>query len=47
MPRRFSGVRDAEEAGVAIIHQELNLVPELSVADNIFLGREPLIGGDR
>ncbi|WFU43255.1 sugar ABC transporter ATP-binding protein [Bradyrhizobium sp. CB82] len=41
----FSGVRDAEEAGVAIIHQELNLVPELSVADNIFLGREPLIGG--
>src|SRR5262249_38909746 len=41
----FSGVRDAEEAGIAIIHQELNLVPELSVADNIFLGREPLIGG--
>lgn len=42
---RFGGVRDAEEAGVAIIHQELNLVPELSVADNIFLGREPLIAG--
>jgi ribose transport system ATP-binding protein len=41
----FSGVRDAEAAGVAIIHQELNLVPELSVADNILLGREPLIGG--
>ncbi|MGY4284664.1 ribose transport system ATP-binding protein [Bradyrhizobium sp. LM2.7] len=41
----FAGVRDAEEAGVAIIHQELNLVPELSIADNIFLGREPLIGG--
>lgn len=41
----FGGVRDAEEAGVAIIHQELNLVPELSIADNIFLGREPLIGG--
>jgi ribose transport system ATP-binding protein len=41
----FAGVRDAEEAGVAIIHQELNLVPELSMADNIFLGREPLIGG--
>ena len=35
-------MRDAEGAGVAIIHQELNLVPELSVADNIFLGREPL-----
>jgi ribose transport system ATP-binding protein len=41
----FAGVRDAEEAGVAIIHQELNLVPELSVVDNIFLGREPLIAG--
>ncbi|MBN9236625.1 MULTISPECIES: sugar ABC transporter ATP-binding protein [Phyllobacteriaceae] len=44
-PVRFSGVRDAEDAGIAIIHQELNLVPELSVAENIFLGREKLIGG--
>jgi ribose transport system ATP-binding protein len=42
---RFAGVRDAERAGIAIIHQELNLVPQLSVAENIFLGREPLIGG--
>jgi ribose transport system ATP-binding protein len=42
---RFSGVQDAERAGVAIIHQELNLVPELTAADNIFLGREPLIAG--
>ena len=42
---RFSGVRDAEDAGIAIIHQELNLVPELTVAENIFLGREKLIGG--
>jgi ribose transport system ATP-binding protein len=41
----FNGVRDAELAGVAMIHQELNLVPELSVAENIFLGREPLIAG--
>jgi len=38
-PVRFSGVQDAERAGVAIIHQELNLVPELTAADNIFLGR--------
>ncbi len=45
VPVQFEGVRDAEAAGVAIIHQELNLVPELSVADNIFLGREPLIAG--
>ncbi|WP_292222261.1 sugar ABC transporter ATP-binding protein [Mesorhizobium sp.] len=44
-PIRFAGVRDAEHAGIAIIHQELNLVPELSVADNIFLGREKLIAG--
>ncbi len=44
-PVRFASVRDAEAAGIAIIHQELNLVPELSVADNIFLGREPLIAG--
>jgi ribose transport system ATP-binding protein len=42
---QFAGVRDAERAGIAIIHQELNLVPELPVADNIFLGREPLIAG--
>jgi len=42
---QFAGVREAERAGIAIIHQELNLVPELPVADNIFLGREPLIAG--
>ncbi len=42
---RFAGVRDAERAGVAIIHQELNLVPELSVAANVFLGREPRRAG--
>ncbi|MFO0951043.1 MAG: sugar ABC transporter ATP-binding protein [Isosphaeraceae bacterium] len=36
----FSGPRDAESAGVRIIYQELNLVPDLSVAANIFLGRE-------
>jgi ABC-type sugar transport system ATPase subunit len=37
---QFSGTRDAEAAGVSIIHQELNLVEQLSVAANIFLGRE-------
>ncbi len=31
----------ARELGIAMIHQELNLVPHLSVAENIFLGREP------
>ncbi|MBV9568526.1 MAG: sugar ABC transporter ATP-binding protein [Hyphomicrobiales bacterium] len=44
-PMRFAGVREAERAGIAIIHQELNLVPELTAAENIFLGREPLIAG--
>lgn len=39
--RRFSSVRDAEAAGVAVIYQELSLVPELSIGENIFLGREP------
>src|SRR5713226_2943618 len=39
-PVHFRGTRDAEEAGISIIHQELNLVEELSAAANIFLGRE-------
>lgn len=39
-PVKFSGTRDAEETGIAIIHQELNLVPHLSIAENIFLGKE-------
>ncbi|MFO0873905.1 MAG: sugar ABC transporter ATP-binding protein [Phycisphaerales bacterium] len=37
----FRGVADAAACGIAMIHQELNLVGELSVAENIFLGREP------
>jgi ribose transport system ATP-binding protein len=40
-PVTFSSPREAEAAGIAIIHQELNLVPALSVGENIFLGREP------
>ena len=36
----LSGPTDALERGIAIIHQELNLCPNLSVRDNIFLGRE-------
>ncbi len=39
--RAFSGIRDSERAGIIIIHQELALVPLLSVAENIFLGNEP------
>jgi D-xylose transport system ATP-binding protein len=39
--RRFRGIRDSEDAGVAIIFQELSLVKELTVGENIFLGKEP------
>ncbi|MBX3186187.1 MAG: sugar ABC transporter ATP-binding protein [Labilithrix sp.] len=38
--RRFATPRDAEAAGIAIVHQELMLVPELPVAQNLVLGRE-------
>jgi D-xylose transport system ATP-binding protein len=37
----FSGPRAAETAGIALVAQELNLVPELSVAENLCLGQEP------
>jgi D-xylose transport system ATP-binding protein len=39
--RAFAGVRDSEKAGIAIVFQELSLVKELTVGENIFLGREP------
>lgn len=42
--RRFTSSLEAQAAGIAIIHQELNLVPHLSVAENIFLAREPRRG---
>lgn len=38
----FGGTREAENAGIGIIHQELNLLPDLSVAENIYLDRHPL-----
>jgi ABC-type sugar transport system ATPase subunit len=39
-PVVFRNTRDAQEHGIAMIHQELNLIPELTVYENIFLGRE-------
>ncbi|MDO5084339.1 ATP-binding cassette domain-containing protein [Arachnia propionica] len=39
-PMRFSGIRSSEDQGIVIIHQELALVPELSITENIFLGSE-------
>jgi ribose transport system ATP-binding protein len=41
-PARFSNPRQGRDHGIAMIFQELNLVPGLTVAENIFLGREPL-----
>jgi ribose transport system ATP-binding protein len=39
-PVRFANPKEAEKAGIAIIHQELNLIPNLTITENIFLGRE-------
>lgn len=39
-PVRFDSIRDAQACGIAIIHQELNLIPYLNITENIFLGRE-------
>lgn len=39
--QQFHTVRDAARAGIAVIHQELALIPEMTVAENIYLGKEP------
>src|SRR5688572_33150962 len=39
-PVVFESIRDAEAAGIAVIHQELALVDEMTVAENVFLGNE-------
>lgn len=41
----FSSIRDSERRGIVIIHQELALCPQLSIAENIFLGNEMARGG--
>jgi len=40
-PLEVSGPKDAMEKGIAIIHQELNLIEDLSIGENIFMGRAP------
>ena len=40
----FANPREAQEAGVVIVHQELNMVKDLTVAQNLFIGREPMKG---
>ncbi|HEX8294422.1 MAG TPA: sugar ABC transporter ATP-binding protein [Pyrinomonadaceae bacterium] len=44
-PARIQGVSDATKYGVAFIHQELNVLDNLDVAANVYLGREPVRGG--
>src|SRR5215470_1948196 len=39
--RHFRSVRDARAAGIAMVHQELSVAPDLSVAENVFLGAQP------
>lgn len=41
---RFKNAKEAEEKGIAFIHQELNIFPNLTVAENLFLGHEEKIG---
>ncbi|WP_151524009.1 sugar ABC transporter ATP-binding protein [Serinicoccus kebangsaanensis] len=40
----IAGPRAAQELGISIIHQEMNLLPHLTVAQNIYIGREPRVG---
>ena len=43
-PCQFEKPLDALQSGIAMIHQELNLVPYMTVAENIWIGREPVLG---
>ncbi|EJB06881.1 ABC-type sugar transport system, ATPase component [Rhizobium leguminosarum bv. trifolii WSM597] len=43
-PRSFSGPRDALDAGIATVYQDLAMIPLMSVTRNFFMGREPLKG---
>jgi rhamnose transport system ATP-binding protein len=46
-PVEFAGPADAQAAGISIIYQEPSLFPDLTVAENIFMGRQPLGTGRR
>lgn len=44
-PISLASPHDAFDQGITMVHQELAIVPDLDVSENIFLGREPLLGG--
>lgn len=44
-PLRVNGPGDAQDAGISTVYQEVNLCPNLSVAENVFIGREPRLFG--
>ena len=44
-PVNFSTIKESQDAGIGIIHQELNMMNHLTVAQNIYIGREPMING--
>ena len=46
-PVHFNDARESRQAGIAAIYQELSLFPDLDVAENIFVGRQPLMAGRR
>lgn len=46
-PVQFAGTRESRQAGIAAIYQELSLFPDLDVAENIFVGRQPTTTGGR
>ena len=41
-PVRFRSTRDARAAGIGMVHQELSVAPDLTVAENVFLGAQPV-----
>lgn len=47
VPTEFSDTRQSRQAGIAAIYQELSLFPDLDVAENIFVGRQPTAAGGR
>jgi ribose transport system ATP-binding protein len=44
-PVHFHSARDALDAGIGMVHQELSIVPDLSVAENVYLGKQPVKNG--